>query len=109
MAVSRSQSPTQNSGYRMPFYEKYRKEAEYFDKEFIKKYNEDLNTTLIFMSRPSERSDRGSLIGWQARLSGSHLSVATLRGQRQKGQQVGFGCERGENYCIAIAIEEYIQ
>ena len=39
---------------------------------------------------------------------GSHLSVATLRGRRQKGQQVGVGCERGENYCIAIAIEEYI-
>ena len=32
------------------FYEAYRKEAEGFDKEFMKKYDEDLNTTLIFVS-----------------------------------------------------------
>ena len=28
----------------------YRKEAEEYDKEFMKKYDEDLNTTLIFVS-----------------------------------------------------------
>ena len=32
------------------FYEVYRKEAEEYDKEFMKKYDEDLNTTLIFVS-----------------------------------------------------------
>ena len=32
------------------FYERYRKVAEEYDKEFIKKYDEDLNTTLIFVS-----------------------------------------------------------
>ena len=35
---------------RAHFYEIYRKEAEDHDKEFIKKYDEDLNTTLIFVS-----------------------------------------------------------
>jgi hypothetical protein len=32
------------------FYENYHKVAEEFDKEFLKKYGEDLDTTLIFVS-----------------------------------------------------------
>ena len=32
------------------FYADYRKVAEEYDKEFLKKYDEDLNTTLIFVS-----------------------------------------------------------
>ena len=36
--------------YQTRFYETYRQEAEDHDKEFIKKYDEDLNTTLIFVS-----------------------------------------------------------
>jgi len=36
--------------HRSRFYECYRKEAEEYDKEFMKKYDEDLNTTLIFVS-----------------------------------------------------------
>ena len=36
--------------HRAKFYECYRKEAEEYDKEFMKKYDEDLNTTLIFVS-----------------------------------------------------------
>jgi len=36
--------------HRSRFYEHYRKEAEEYDKEFMKKYDEDLNTTLIFVS-----------------------------------------------------------
>ena len=36
--------------YRAHFYETYRKEAEDYDKDFIKKHDEDLNTTLIFVS-----------------------------------------------------------
>jgi hypothetical protein len=36
--------------HRARFYEHYRKEAEEYDREFMKKYDEDLNTTLIFVS-----------------------------------------------------------
>jgi hypothetical protein len=32
------------------FYEDYRKVAEEYDKEFLKKHEEDLDTTLIFVS-----------------------------------------------------------
>jgi hypothetical protein len=35
---------------RAEFYDKYKKEADEYDKDFIKKYDEDLNTTLIFVS-----------------------------------------------------------
>ena len=35
------------------FYEDYRKVAGEYDKEFLKKYYEDLNTTLIFVSSSS--------------------------------------------------------
>jgi len=34
---------------RAKFYEHYRKEAEEYDREFMKKRDEDLNTTLIFV------------------------------------------------------------
>ena len=34
---------------RSRFYEDYRKVAEEYDKEFMKRYDEDLNTTLIFV------------------------------------------------------------
>jgi len=36
--------------YRAKFYETYCQGAEEFDKEFTKKYDEDLNATLIFVS-----------------------------------------------------------
>ena len=36
--------------HRAQFFEDYRKEAEEYDREFIKSYDEDLNTTLIFVS-----------------------------------------------------------
>lgn len=36
--------------YRARFYDDYRKVAEEYDKEFLKKHDEDLNTTLIFVS-----------------------------------------------------------
>jgi len=36
--------------HRSRFYEHYHKEAEGYDREFMKKYDEDLNTTLIFVS-----------------------------------------------------------
>jgi hypothetical protein len=36
--------------HRARFYEDYHKVAEEYDKEFLKKHDEDLNTTLIFVS-----------------------------------------------------------
>ena len=49
--------PLATEDYRARFYETYRREAEDYDKEFIKKYDEDLNTTLIFVS-PAHCSDQ---------------------------------------------------
>ena len=43
-------SPQTQEDHRAKFYERYRHEAEEYDREFIKKYDEDLNTTLIFVS-----------------------------------------------------------
>ena len=43
--------PTQED-YRGKFFKHYTKEAEEYDKDFMKKHDEDLNTTLIFVSRP---------------------------------------------------------
>jgi hypothetical protein len=40
--------------YQTDFYENYRKVAEEYDKEFLKKYDEDLNTTLIFVNLACE-------------------------------------------------------
>ena len=37
---------------RAEFYAKYKQEAEHADKDFQKKYEEDLNTTLIFVCFP---------------------------------------------------------
>ena len=42
--------PPIQEDHRARFFEDYRKEAEEYDREFIKKYDEDLNTTLIFVS-----------------------------------------------------------
>lgn len=52
-----SRSPKQDAmptegDYQARFYEDYRKVAEEYDKEFLKKHDEDLNTTLIFVSFP---------------------------------------------------------
>jgi len=39
----------QQEDFRAQFYERYRKEAEEYDRDFMKKHDEDLNTTLIFV------------------------------------------------------------
>lgn len=44
------QLPTYQVDHQAQFYERYRGVAEEYDKGFIKKYDEDLNTTLIFVS-----------------------------------------------------------
>ena len=41
--------PTQEDP-RARFFDDYHREAEEYDREFMKKYDEDLNTTLIFVS-----------------------------------------------------------
>jgi len=37
-------------GARAEFYEKFQREADEYDRDSTKKYDEDLNTTLIFVS-----------------------------------------------------------
>ena len=45
-------SEKKGSNPRTEFYAKYKQEAEHADKDFQKKYEEDLNTTLIFVGLP---------------------------------------------------------
>jgi len=45
----RSEKEFPQEDTRAQFYELYRREAEEYGKEFMKKYDEDLNTTLIFV------------------------------------------------------------
>ena len=40
------------TGARVEFYDKFQSEADGYDRDFMKKYDEDLNTTLIFVSVP---------------------------------------------------------
>ena len=43
--------------FRAEFYKYYHKEAEEYDKEFIKRHDEDLNTTLMFMRLEADSTD----------------------------------------------------
>ena len=47
-----------NEGHRVQFYDNYRKVAEEYDKVFVKQHDEDLNTTLIFVSLPPRSGER---------------------------------------------------
>ena len=38
------------SSARVEFYDKFQREADDYDRDFVKKHEEDLNTTLIFVS-----------------------------------------------------------
>ena len=42
-------SPPTQEDYRTKFYNLYRREAEEYDREFIERYDQDLDTTLIFV------------------------------------------------------------
>ena len=42
--------PLRTNNSRADFFSVYRKESDEFDREYTKKYDEDLNTTLIFVS-----------------------------------------------------------
>ena len=41
--------PIKNDDPRLDFYTMYKKEANEYDQDYVKKYDEDLNTTLIFV------------------------------------------------------------
>ena len=43
--------PLRSNNTRADFFSVYRKESEEFDRDYAKKYDEDLNTALIFVSR----------------------------------------------------------
>jgi len=43
--------PIKNDDARLDFYTVYKKEATEYDVDYVKKYDEDLNTTLIFVRR----------------------------------------------------------
>jgi len=45
--------PIKNDDPRVDFYTMYKREATEYDADYIKKYDEDLNTTLIFVRCPS--------------------------------------------------------
>jgi len=49
LCSQKQDSPSTQEHHRTKFYEIYRREAEDYDREFIKRYDEDLNTTLIFV------------------------------------------------------------
>ena len=49
LCSQKQDSPPTREDFRTEFYEKYRHEAEEYDREFIKRHDEDLNTTLIFV------------------------------------------------------------
>ena len=44
--------PLRTGDSRTDFFTVYRKESAEFDRDYAKKYDEDLNTSLIFVSRP---------------------------------------------------------
>ena len=44
--------PLRTNNSRADFFSVYRRESDEFDREYTKKYDEDLNTTLIFVSYP---------------------------------------------------------
>lgn len=46
----KQQVPPTQEDHQAQFYKDYRREAEWYDREFMNKHEEDLNTTLIFVS-----------------------------------------------------------
>jgi hypothetical protein len=50
---SLSSSKSDGTDAREEFFRLYKRESEEYDKDFIKKYDEDTNTTLIFVRPPN--------------------------------------------------------
>ncbi|KAF9646404.1 hypothetical protein BDM02DRAFT_3188879 [Thelephora ganbajun] len=59
--------------HRARFYEHYRKEAEEYGQEFMKKHEEDLNTTLIFVRLEGDATDNR----WRERRAGLFFAVVS--------------------------------
>ena len=51
--------PLRSNDPRADFFAVYRKEADEFDRGYAKKYDEDLNTSLIFVSRTVSTAETG--------------------------------------------------
>jgi hypothetical protein len=51
-----SSSKSVSTDDKAAFFKLYKRESEEFDKEFIKRYDEDANTTLIFVRAPNRLS-----------------------------------------------------
>ena len=66
--------PTQGD-HRARFYEDYHKVAEEYDKEFLKKHDEDLNTTLIFVSSLPVSDEYVLTMGTGRSILCSHICV----------------------------------
>ena len=81
MSPSNCYSPKQDAipaqeDHRARFYEDYRKVAEEYDKGFLKKHDDDLNTTLIFVSSTLALDSKLLLIGGAGRfVLCSHLHI----------------------------------
>ena len=84
----RADLPLTQEDPRSKIYGHYRKEAEEYDKEFMKKYEEDLDTTLIFVSSVSP-SDVGMLTRSQAGLFSAVTSAFILDVQSQLQPDTG--------------------
>jgi len=61
------------SSARVEFYDKFQREADEYDRDFMKKYDEDLNTTLIFVSAASASASIVSLIPFSGGIGRSVL------------------------------------
>ena len=78
---------------RSRFYDKYRKEAEEYDRDFVKKHDDDLNTTLIFVSLASRSDAHGltrtagrSVLRRHIRLHHPGPPTAPARSERRDGR-----------------------
>ena len=75
-ALARFFQPTKTDDPRLDFYTVYNKEANEYDVDYVKKYDEDLNTTLIFV-RHSSCTPANHLI-WSRRRACSPQSAQPL-------------------------------
>ena len=62
---------------RVEFYDEYQREVDDYDREFMKKYNEDLNATLIFVSIFCIYIGRGVHLFFSGRQAGLFSTVAS--------------------------------
>ena len=56
--------PIKNDDPKLDFYTMYKRETTEYDTEYMQKYNEDLNTTLIFVPLSTRRSRSDHMSRW---------------------------------------------